>query len=113
MVGEVQVENLKAVMDASSFRFLLDLQLTYATTSQLWLDNQSGMTGLSSLMARVTSAISGLSNAFLGQTPSQARLNAMASYDQSNELFKVCRSINLPLSDCSDITPTCRNIRPS
>jgi cyclopropane-fatty-acyl-phospholipid synthase len=57
--------------------------------SQLWLDNESGMDGLTSAVSRVTSAISGLSNAFLGQTRSKARLNAIASYDQSNELFKV------------------------
>lgn len=47
------------------------------------------MDGLSSTISRVSSAISGLSNAFLGQTRSRARLNAIASYDQSNELFKV------------------------
>lgn len=56
---------------------------------QLWLENESGMDGLSSAITRITSAISGLSNAFLGQTRSRARLNAIASYDQSNELFKV------------------------
>jgi cyclopropane-fatty-acyl-phospholipid synthase len=44
---------------------------------------------LSSTVAKVSSAISGLYNSFLGQTRSQARLNAIASYDQSNELFKV------------------------
>jgi len=44
---------------------------------------------LSSTIAKVSSAISGLYNSFLGQTRSQARLNAIASYDQSNELFKV------------------------
>ncbi|KAI9572427.1 Mycolic acid cyclopropane synthetase-domain-containing protein [Boletus coccyginus] len=69
MVGDVEVSSLKAVMD-------------------LWLDNESGMDGLSSTISRITSAISGLSNAFLGQTRSRARLNAIASYDQSNELFK-------------------------
>ncbi|KAN0097861.1 Mycolic acid cyclopropane synthetase domain containing protein [Tylopilus felleus] len=69
MVGDVEVSSLKAVMD-------------------LWLDNESGMDGLSSTISRVSSAISGLSNAFLGQTRSRARLNAIASYDQSNELFK-------------------------
>jgi cyclopropane-fatty-acyl-phospholipid synthase len=47
------------------------------------------MDSLSSAISRVTSAISGVSNAFLGQTRSKARLNAIASYDQSNELFKV------------------------
>lgn len=57
---------------------------------QLWLDNQSRMTGLSTAVNRVTSAVSALSNAFTGQTRSRARLNAIASYDQSNELFKVC-----------------------
>jgi cyclopropane-fatty-acyl-phospholipid synthase len=44
---------------------------------------------LSSVVARVSSAASSLYNSFLGQTRSQARLNAIASYDQSNELFKV------------------------
>jgi cyclopropane-fatty-acyl-phospholipid synthase len=44
---------------------------------------------LSSTVARLSSAISGLYNSFLGQSRSQARLNAIASYDQSNELFKV------------------------
>jgi cyclopropane-fatty-acyl-phospholipid synthase len=49
------------------------------------------MDNLTSAVSRVTSAISGLSNAFLGQTRSKARLNAIASYDQSNELFKVAK----------------------
>lgn len=44
---------------------------------------------LSSTAAKVSSAVSGFYNSFLGQTRSQARLNAIASYDQSNELFKV------------------------
>ncbi|KAI5122125.1 hypothetical protein M0805_000773 [Coniferiporia weirii] len=69
MIGDVKVNNLKGVMD-------------------LWLDNQTGMTGLSTSLSRLVSAISGLSNAFTGQTKSRARLNAIASYDQSNELFK-------------------------
>ncbi|THH02984.1 hypothetical protein EW145_g6630 [Phellinidium pouzarii] len=69
MIGDVKVNNLKAIMD-------------------LWLDNQSGMTGLSTILNKLVSALSGLSNAFTGQTKSRARLNAIASYDQSNELFK-------------------------
>lgn len=69
MMGDVEVNNLKAVMD-------------------LWLDNEPGMGHLSSTVNRIASAISGLSNAFLGQTRWKARLNAIASYDQSNELFK-------------------------
>lgn len=44
---------------------------------------------LSSTVAKISSAVSGLYNSFLGQTVSQARLNAITSYDQSNELFKV------------------------
>ena len=47
------------------------------------------MTGISTTLNRVASYFSGISNAFAGQTKSQARLNAIASYDQSNELFKV------------------------
>ena len=63
--------------------------------SQLWLDNRTGMEyTLSSTAARLSSTISGLYNSFLGQSHSQARLNVIASYDQSNELFKV-RSIDI------------------
>ncbi|KAE9399100.1 cyclopropane-fatty-acyl-phospholipid synthase [Gymnopus androsaceus JB14] len=70
MVGDIEVEDLKSCMD-------------------LWLDNQTGMEEtLSSSFARLSSAISGLYNSFLGQTKTQARLNAIASYDQSNTLFK-------------------------
>ncbi|PPQ68356.1 hypothetical protein CVT26_005919 [Gymnopilus dilepis] len=70
MLGDVEVSSLKGAMD-------------------LWLENQAGMEDtLSSLVAKISSAISGLYNSFLGQTTSQARLNAIASYDQSNELFK-------------------------
>lgn len=70
MIGDVRVSNLKECID-------------------LWLDNSSAMTGLSSTLNRVVSALSGLSNGIAGQTRSKARLNAIASYDQSNELFKV------------------------
>ncbi|KAF5331734.1 hypothetical protein D9611_007586 [Ephemerocybe angulata] len=70
MIGDVEVSCLKGAMN-------------------LWLENQSGMEmTLSSTVARVSSAMTGLYNSFLGQTKSQARLNAIASYDQSNELFK-------------------------
>ncbi|KII95994.1 hypothetical protein PLICRDRAFT_48917 [Plicaturopsis crispa FD-325 SS-3] len=69
MVGEVEVNDLKNVM-------------------HLWLDNESNMRAISSTVGRLSSLVSGFSNAFRGQTRSQARLNAIASYDQSNELFK-------------------------
>lgn len=52
------------------------------------------MSGMTSLFNRVTATVSGLSNAFFGQTPAQARLNAMMAYDQSNELFMV--SVSAP-----------------
>ncbi|KAI0654338.1 cyclopropane-fatty-acyl-phospholipid synthase [Cubamyces menziesii] len=69
MIGEVEIENLKSIMD-------------------LWLDNQSTASSVSSLYSRLAAAFSGLRNAFFGQTRSRARLNVIASYDQSNELFK-------------------------
>jgi len=66
------------------------LQFLISILIQLWLENQEGMeTTLSSAVARISSAVTGLYNSFLGQTLSQARFNAIASYDQSNELFKV------------------------
>ena len=43
---------------------------------------------MSSFVNKIVSALSGLSIGFTGQTKSKARLNAIASYDQSNELFK-------------------------
>lgn len=43
---------------------------------------------LSSTVAKISSTVSGLYNSFLGQSRSNARLNVIASYDQSNELFK-------------------------
>ena len=59
--------------------------------SQLWLDNRTEMEfTLSSAAVRISSALSSIYNSFLGQTRSQAQLNAIVSYDQSNELFKVC-----------------------
>lgn len=64
---------------------------------QLWLDNQSTVAAVSSVYARVLAAASGLRNAFFGQTRSRARLNAIASYDQSNELFKVRPRASAPL----------------
>ncbi|KAF5321236.1 hypothetical protein D9619_001160 [Psilocybe cf. subviscida] len=70
MIGDVEVSSLKGAMD-------------------IWLENQSGMENtLSSTVAKISSAVSSAYNCFLGQTRSQARLNAIASYDQSNELFK-------------------------
>lgn len=88
MVGDVEVSSLKGAMNV---RGILSHHLSYSdTTLQLWLDNQTGMEEtLSSSVAKISSAISGLYNSFLGQTRSQARLNVIASYDQSNELFKV------------------------
>ncbi|KAG6830963.1 hypothetical protein H0H92_013675 [Tricholoma furcatifolium] len=80
MIGDIEVSSLKGSMD-------------------LWLENQAGMEEtLSSVAARISSAISGFYNSFLGQTRSQARLNAIASYDQSNELFKAFLSAEMMYS---------------
>jgi cyclopropane-fatty-acyl-phospholipid synthase len=46
------------------------------------------MIGLDSTLSRLSALVSGLYNAFLGQSLSQARLNVMDAYDQSNDLFK-------------------------
>ncbi|KAF8075904.1 cyclopropane-fatty-acyl-phospholipid synthase [Lyophyllum atratum] len=84
--------HLKIVNDNFWLRILLSGDLgcnALPILLQLWLENQAGMEDtLSSTVARVSSALSSLYNSFLGQTRSQARLNAIASYDQSNELFK-------------------------
>ena len=46
------------------------------------------MVGLDSKLSRLNAMVSGLYNAFLGQSLSRARLNVMDAYDQSNDLFK-------------------------
>jgi hypothetical protein len=53
------------------------------------------MASLNSVFNRLKLAVSGLSLALFGQTLTQARLNAIESYDLSNELFKVL-SCSLP-----------------
>ncbi|KAH9849100.1 cyclopropane-fatty-acyl-phospholipid synthase [Lenzites betulinus] len=68
MIGDVEIENLKSIMD-------------------LWLDNESTVSAVSSLLARAFAAASALRNAFFGQTRTRARLNVIASYDTANELF--------------------------
>lgn len=40
------------------------------------------------MLSKLSAGISGFYNAFLGQSLSQARLNVMDAYDQSNDLFK-------------------------
>jgi len=91
MIGDVEVSSLKGAMDVRiHLSRTFDFRLIVEVLLQLWLQNQAGMENtLSSTVARVTSAATSLYNNLLGQTRSQARLNAIASYDQSNELFKV------------------------
>ena len=91
MIGDVEVSSLKGAMDVRiQLSRTFDFRLIIEVLLQLWLQNQAGMENtLSSTVARVTSAATSLYNNLLGQTRSQARLNAIASYDQSNELFKV------------------------
>ena len=42
-----------------------------------------------STVVRLASTLTGLQNAFSGQSKKTARLNAISSYDCSNELYKV------------------------
>ncbi|TRM59535.1 CFS1-like protein [Schizophyllum amplum] len=70
MIGDIEINSLQGAM-------------------KLWLDNQSSMEAtLSSTVSRISSTLSAFYNNVLGQSRSNARLNAIASYDQSNELFK-------------------------
>lgn len=62
------------------------------------------MSGLRSSYNRIVTGISGLCNAFFGQTRSRARLNAIASYDQSNDLFKVRDGASLDVRRSIDIS---------
>ncbi|KAJ7062782.1 cyclopropane-fatty-acyl-phospholipid synthase [Mycena amicta] len=80
MAGEVEVSDLDALM-------------------HLWIDNQTTMkTALSSIAVRISSRLSGLFNNLFGQTRTQARLNVVAAYDQSNEFFKAFLSEDMMYS---------------
>jgi len=69
MLGEVETDDLTALLE-------------------LFIDNLSGVSKISSAYGRINAAITSLSNAFMRQSRSMARLNASTAYDQSNELFK-------------------------
>ncbi|TFY67533.1 hypothetical protein EVJ58_g1554 [Rhodofomes roseus] len=69
MMGEVQVDDLQAVIE-------------------LFIDNLSSLSNISWLYNKTIAAVSGLWNAFAGQTHTRARLNVVASYDLSNEMYK-------------------------
>jgi cyclopropane-fatty-acyl-phospholipid synthase len=68
MIGDIEVSDLNGLL-------------------KLFIDNYAQVSSVSSFLTRFTSTVSAGLNAFFGQSLSQARLNAMASYDQSNELF--------------------------
>jgi hypothetical protein len=88
MMGDVHVigDDLTSVMNVSSLTWL---RPAFLISLQLWLDNESTMTGMSSTLHRIATTLSGWTNSLFGQTLSRARLNAIASYDQSNDLFRV------------------------
>lgn len=54
------------------------------------------MASTNTAVTRVASMLSSFQNGFSGHTKSRARLNAVASYDQSNELYMVCDNSVLP-----------------
>lgn len=69
MMGEIEVDDLTAILE-------------------LFIDNLSGVTAVSSIFSRMTALATSVSNAYIGQSRLNARMNAIASYDQSNTLFQ-------------------------
>lgn len=69
MMGEIEVEDLTAILE-------------------LFIDNLSGVTAVSSIFSRMTALATSVSNTYIGQSRLNARMNAIASYDQSNTLFQ-------------------------
>ncbi|TFK96332.1 cyclopropane-fatty-acyl-phospholipid synthase [Pterulicium gracile] len=55
---------------------------------KFFIDNHAQVNEVSSFLKHLRSAVSAGFNGLFGQSLSQARLNAISSYDQSNELFK-------------------------
>ena len=91
MMNEIDVDDLKAMMDVSSCSHAsirVSAQALTPSSSQLWLDNCDQMAGLGSVLGKFSAVVSGLYNAFFGQSLTRAKLNVMDAYDQSNDLFK-------------------------
>ncbi|CCL99230.1 uncharacterized protein FIBRA_01245 [Fibroporia radiculosa] len=70
MLGEIEVEHLRPIHD-------------------LWLDNMTQLEGLSTYAHIFYSTLTKWTSYILGQSISQAKLNAVAGYDESNTLFKL------------------------
>ncbi|KZT40775.1 putative cyclopropane fatty acid synthase [Sistotremastrum suecicum HHB10207 ss-3] len=79
LVGDIKISDLEGVVE-------------------LWFDNRSGLTGLSTFTARVVSFVTALSSAILGQTHTMSRLNVIASYDTSNAFFQCFLSTEMQYS---------------
>ena len=86
-MNDIDIDNLKGLMDVS-LSFPRPNLGTRSPSLQLWLDNCDEMVGLGSVVCKFSAVVSGLYNAFFGQSLCQAKLNVMDSYDQSNDLFK-------------------------
>ena len=98
---DLKSDNLEGFMSVCVF--LLIIIRSVDVVPQLWLENESGMTSLNSIFKRFSSTMSGVYIALFGQSLTQARLNCITGYDQSNELFKVCFP-ELPLLGADDFT---------
>ncbi|SRR6266702_8149444 len=90
MIGDIELksDNLEGFMSVCVLSLMILWSVDVAF--QLWLENESGMASLNSVFKRFSSAVSGVYIALFGQTLTQARLNCITGYDQSNELFKAC-----------------------
>ncbi|KAF7335616.1 Cyclopropane-fatty-acyl-phospholipid synthase [Mycena venus] len=69
MLGEVKVDDLKAICD-------------------VWLENAAHLGGLSTALHGVFSQVFKFTSNLFGQNVSRARLNAIAGYDASNAMFQ-------------------------
>ena len=85
MMGDIDLksDNLEGLMSVCFFT-LITLR-SVDVVPQLWLENESGMTSLNSIIRRFSSAMSGVYIVLFGQSLTQAKLNCITGYDQSNE----------------------------
>jgi cyclopropane-fatty-acyl-phospholipid synthase len=96
MIGDVQVNDLKACLEVRIKKFNQRQSHSHTHSfgnSQLFTLNHASLISMTSSLlplglSTLTPLLSSLSIRLTGQTKSQARLNAVASYDQSNALFR-------------------------
>jgi dephospho-CoA kinase len=89
MLGEVGVDNLKAIFEVRFGHSFISTTLKRKLFRKIWIMNATHLNGLSTILHQLFSAFYSFTSTLFGQNISRARLNVTAGYDVSNTMFQV------------------------